>query len=161
MQVSCKKIEKYSEIPEIEFKSYTLSDHLLYDPSALGFPYVLGTLTFEFKDGDGDFGEILVDNAKIDTNNLFMSFFEKIDGEFYLVTEYDTLFDRPIEYDERMAREGQNKLLKGEIEVYDQFIPNNFPHDTFLFEFYIIDRARNKSNVERTNEIVLDWDNYL
>lgn len=157
LHVSCEEIKKYSEIPEITFKSFTLSDEFVYDD--LGNPIVEGTLTFEFIDGDGDFGSF--DEVKEDSINLFFTLYEKIDGEYYHVPEYDTVWNRPILYDDIMAREGQNKTLKGEIEAYLPYYPSTFLYDTFLYNFYIKDRAGHESNVERTDEIVLDWDDYL
>ena len=63
----------------------------------------------------------------------------------------DPLYPTPyrIPYLERL---GQNKILKGEITVTLLY---NFyePGDTILYDFYVVDRATNESNIESTCEI--------
>lgn len=161
LSFSCKEIETYSEIPEIKFKSFELSDYLLVDTSILAFEYIRGLLTFEFQDGDGDFGIFL--GTPDTVCNLFLSMYEKVDGAFIEIERTDTLIpplDRVIKYDDAMAREGQNKLLKGELELLIRYL-KNFPHyDTIKYEFYIEDRKGHKSNIESTNDILFDWSKY-
>jgi hypothetical protein len=54
--------------------------------------------------------------------------------------------------DEALVRIGQDKTIKGEIklQVYYFVIPS---FDTIRYDFYIVDRAGNKSNVESTSDI--------
>jgi len=148
---SCRKIESYPEIPFIEFKSFTLQDTV----DLLGNPGKVGELVFSFVDGDGDIG---FDSTATDTTSiydLFFTLYEKLDGEFLKVDEDD--LETPLNYRiPFIEMEGQNKTLKGEIQV-DFFYIKIFliKYDTIKYEFYIIDRALHKSNVETTPEIPL------
>ena len=73
----------------------------------------------------------------------------------YSQIEVDPYFP-PLNYripnDPRMKRDGQDKTLKGEIsvEIQYQVVP---PYDTIKYEFYVRDRAYNKSNVASTTDI--------
>lgn len=145
---SCQKIESISEIPYIEFKSFDLKDTV----DILGNEGKIGELVFEFEDGDGDLGLEQADTLYPDTinYNLFFTLFEKIGGQFQVVDEEDleTSLNFRIPYIENV---GQNKTLKGEIKV--DFYYLLMLYDTIKYEFYIIDRALHKSNVEATREI--------
>ncbi len=145
---SCEPPEKVSIIPEITFKSFTLEDYI----DTLGNPVKLGVLKFDFIDGDADIGSyddtaIAVENRY----NLFLIPFEKLPGGIYDSVESDPL-KYIIRYDDKLSRFGQNKTIKGEIKLDIQYyvIP---PYDTICYEFYIIDRAKHRSNVERTSDI--------
>jgi hypothetical protein len=149
--LSCQKIESISEIPYIEFKSFDLKDTI----DILGNEVKIGELVFKFEDGDGNIGVGQADSLYPDTTNynLFFTLFEKIDGQFQLVDEDDleTSLNYRIPYIENV---GQNKTLKGEIKV--DFYYLLMLYDTIKYEFYILDRADNKSNVETTREISFD-----
>ena len=162
---SCKEIDTYSPIPEIKYKDFILSNEVLYDTSDLGFPYIGGTLIFEFRDGNGDFGYIRSAYSNIvDTNNVFITQLEKRDGVYY---EYDVADSsrqkrkQCILYEDVMERSGQNKLIQGTIEIFYWFIFSSKDlFDTIKYSFYITDQEKNKSNVELSDEIVIDWDSY-
>ena len=146
---SCRKIKSISEIPKIVFKSFTLRDTI----DILGNKGKIGELVFTFEDGDGDIGLLpQSDSTTIDTVNLFFTLYEKLDGEF-LKVDLETPINYRIPFIEMV---GQNKTLKGEIQV-DFFYIKIFliKYDTIKYEFYIIDRALHKSNFETTPEIPL------
>ncbi|MCK4700132.1 MAG: hypothetical protein KAT38_07345 [Bacteroidales bacterium] len=148
--LSCQKIESLPEIPSISFKSFILKD----TTDALGNEGKIGELTFDFEDGDGDIGLTQPDSLSADSTNfnLFFTMFDKIDGEFIEVPEND--LEAPLNYRiPYIEKEGQNKALKGEIQV--DFIYLLFEYDTFKYTFFIVDRALHKSNVETTPEIAL------
>ena len=146
--LSCQKVEKISEIPYIEFKSFELRDTV----DILGNKIKIGELIFKFEDGDGDIGSEQPDTLfSTDPGyNLFFTLFEKIDGEFIKVDEEDleTPLDYRIPYIENV---GQNKTLRGEIKV--EFYYLLMLYDTIKYEFFILDRAENQSNIETTREI--------
>lgn len=145
----CEKAESYSEVPYIEFKSYRV-----FDTIVPGFPQnKVAAITFSFVDGDGDIGyrSDIADTTKRD--NLYFSRYEQRNGKLINV---DSLLKDSIKfsipYDDVMNREGQNKTLKGSIKInLDELIIN---YDTIKYDFYIIDRAGNKSNIAQTPEIV-------
>jgi hypothetical protein len=69
---------------------------------------------------------------------------------------YDSVATDPlkyiIRYNEKLNRVGQNKTIKGEIKINIQYfiIP---AQDTLRYEFYILDRAGNRSNTAYTSDI--------
>jgi len=146
--LSCRKIESLPETPSISFKSFILIDTI----DALGNEGKIGELTFDFEDGDGDIGIKPTDSLSIDSTNLFFTMYSKTDGEFTEVSGEDlkTTLNYRIPY---IEKEGQNKSLKGEIQV--DFIYLLFEYDTIKYSFFIVDRALHKSNVETTPEIAL------
>ena len=161
---SCKEIETYSPVPEVKYKDFILSEGVLYDTTALHLPYIGGILVFEFTDGDGNFGFLNCDNKDDTTFNIYITQLEKRDGIYYSSNPEDSSsqdYNQKICYDEAMERSGQNKLIQGKIEIL--FLYALFDHpsfDTIKYSFYITDQAKNKSNTELTDEIVIDWDSY-
>lgn len=149
--IACKKIEVVSPIPEIAFKKFTLTDAV---DTLLGNEIKLGELEFYFVDGDADIGLDPNVSEEPYKYNLFLTPYQKIDGE-YIKIELDTLLP-PLNYriphHPKMDRVGQNKTIRGEIKVSIQYqiIP---PFDTIMYEFYINDRALHSSNIERTSDI--------
>jgi len=144
---SCEAIEKANDVPEITFKSFTLSEM-----DTLGFRIKTGELTFSFVDGNADFGIIPGSNSE-DTLNLFLVPFKKADG-IYDSIDMDTYGRRyTVLNDESMVRTGQNKTIKGEIKLQIFYFITP-PFDTIRYDFYILDRAGNKSNVATTSDIV-------
>lgn len=147
---SCEPFEKVSEVPEIHFKS--LSDLYQADTGSITFAAV--DLTFSFIDGDADFGVDKSINPQ-DTINFVLIPFRKIDG---LYDSIDTdMYGRKytITRDEKMDREGQNKTVKGDIKLQIQYFPKP-SFDTIRYDFYILDRAGNKSNTESTTDIAAE-----
>jgi hypothetical protein len=146
--LSCQKVEKLSDIPYIEFKSFELRDTI----DILGNEGKVGELIFKFEDGDGDIGSDQPDTL-FSTNpgyNLFFTLFEKIDGQFVEVDEEDleTPLDYRIPFIENV---GQNKTLRGEIKI--EFYYLLMLYDTIKYDFYLMDRAEHQSNIETTPEI--------
>lgn len=148
---SCKPIEKLPPEPYIEYRSFTLFDTV----DLLGNPGKGGRLTFYFEDGDGDLGlrQPLPDDT--DTVNLFFQLFRKEMGVMVPAGPSDVL--RPANYRiPFMDRQGQNKILKGTIDVTFMYLFYSAT-DTIMYEFYIKDRAGNESNHENTLEIPLNF----
>ncbi len=115
-----------------------------------------GILEFSFTDGDGDIGLNSWDTVYPYDFNLFITYFEKQNGEFkevpIIVNGDTTIQDARIPI---LNTSGEGKSLKGKIEI-ELFINNprsNF--DTIRYDAYIKDRALNESNVISTPEIVV------
>ena len=143
---SCGKIEQLPPVPHIEFRNFTVFDTL----DILGNQSKGARLLFYFEDGDGDIGLNPPIGDESDTTNLFLSLYRKIDGEMT-----PALSNGPSKYRiPYMERLGQNKILKGTIQVSLVYSFTN-PGDTIMYDFYIRDRAGNDSNVVTTCEIVL------
>jgi|OpeIllAssembly_1097287.scaffolds.fasta_scaffold96819_2 hypothetical protein len=143
---SCEPFEKVSDIPEIHYRSFNL---FLID--TLDITIKTGELVFSFQDGDANFGLDTLFN-KEDTVNLFLIPFRKIDGSYDSIDA--DIYGRKyaIYNDERLRRTGQNKTINGEIKVQIFYFLDP-PYDTIRYDFYIVDRAGNKSNTETTPDI--------
>ena len=150
--LACEMPETVSSVPEITYKSFLLENYR----DSLGNQGKLGTLKFDFIDGDADIGSIVYDYDTTEESlekkhNVFLIPFEKLPDGYY-----DSVETQPLKYiirfNEKLTRVGQNKTVKGEIEISIQYslIP---PQDTLRYEFYIIDRARHRSNLEYTSDI--------
>ena len=143
---SCGKIEQLPIVPHIEFRNFTVFDTL----DILGNQSKGARLLFYFEDGDGDIGLNPPEGDASDTTNLFLSLYKKING---VMTP--TLSVGPSRYRiPYMERLGQNKILKGTIQVSFVYSFTN-PGDTIMYDFFIKDRAGNESNTVTTCEIVL------
>ncbi len=150
---SCQKVEQVSDIPHIEFTSFTVFD----TTDILGNNSKGGRLKFYFEDGDGDVGLDAPSATQTDSTNLFFTLYRKIGGVMVPAPANDPLAPSAyrIPY---MERTGQNKILKGTISVTFLYLFYS-PGDTIRYDFYIKDRAQNVSNVASTSEIVLSVNN--
>lgn len=150
---ACIKTEPVSPVPEVEFTTYELVEAI----DTLGNPLIIGKLEFSFIDGDADFGmDGLWDTVTWNemNYNVFLKPYEKIDTLYYPIPDdsskpppyYRIMRDTPLD------RVGQNKTVKGfiRIEMYFFILPE---YDTIRYDFYIVDRALNKSNIESTSDI--------
>lgn len=147
---SCIPEEKYSVIPRIEFVS------LEKIPNTSGSDDK-GMLIFYFEDGDGDIGlnsegdnlRPPFDTSSIYYYNFFIHYYEKQNGTFVRV-------DLPAEQHARIPRLSNRppESINGHICQIELFINNiTSIYDTIRFEFYIVDRALNHSNIITTPEI--------
>lgn len=143
---TCRKPEKFSVIPAIEFVSLEANDE--YSGTDV-------SLTFKFQDGDGDIGLDARDIAPpFDTSsvyyyNCFITYFEKQNGTFVEV-------ELPSTLNMRIPRLSDNtpESISGEI-MLNLYANNPFsPYDTIRYELYIVDRALNHSNIITTSEYV-------
>lgn len=146
--ISCTKLEQLPPVPRIEYRSFTVFDTV----DILGNRAQGGRLTFYFEDGDGDIG-MEQPAEENDTNDLVLTLYRKTGGVLALAPQNDPL--KPSSYAiPYMQREGQNKILKGEISVTFLYLFYSVS-DTIMYEFYIKDRANNKSNAATTSEIAI------
>lgn len=147
--LSCEKPESFSEVPEVNYKSMRVFDSIIpsFDPIRMF------EISFNFVDGDGDFGyDPAVPEDTLYKNNVIFSKFEKRNGVFVNVDSIlrdSTVFSIP--YDEAFKRDGQNKTLRGYMKFV--FDARGNTYDTIKYSFFIRDRARHKSNVGETPEI--------
>lgn len=153
--VSCRKPIKYSEIPDIKFLSIPIIDTI----DDLENPIKRAVLTYYLIDGNGDIGFNDGDTlAPYDINgnyyhNLIIDMYKIIDGIAIKVDtpEIGTYFKFRTKYIEPV---GQNKTLKCTFYINLDFdVPMNW--DSVMFNFYMYDRALNKSNITTTGPVVL------
>lgn len=150
---SCRKPPEYPVIPSIQYESFYLRD----TTDTLGNNFLMGILTFSFRDGDGDIGLRQPNDSVIipgDPNysNLFVSLMDYQNGEAVEIpdTFFDPLLYYRIPYIEPM---GINSCLEGEVEVEFSYLL--FPFDTISYKFHITDRAGNESNTESTPVFII------
>ncbi len=142
LAISCEKTEDYSEVPAIEFISFKVI------PGDGESTIAEGILTFSFVDGDGNIGfsenfsDTIVSNNQID---FIYTEFYKQDGQFIEKTGntyYLPYFEQGI----------YRKSLKGTIDIY--FSRTILSPDTVYYQFQVMDRDFNLSNIETTPEII-------
>ena len=151
---SCKKPEKYSDIPQIKFKEIPVKDTIDFQNHikrcVLTFSLIDGDGDIGFKDGD-TFPPYNYDGEYY--NNLWITMYKIVDGKTVIVdtSENKTSYNYRTTY---IQPQGQNKSLKCTIFVNLDFnLPSSW--DSLQFEFYMYDRALHKSNVETTSIVVL------
>ena len=153
MMSSCRPPESLPDEPRIEFRTFSLFDTI----DILGNPARAGILSFYFEDGDGDLGLDAPDTPGVDpSSNLFFQLYRKSGGVFSLAGPSDPLY--PSEYRiPFLDASGQNKILKGTIEVTLLYLFYN-PADTLYYDFWIRDRNGHDSNTATTCVIILGED---
>ncbi len=146
----CEKAERFSDIPYVELRSYEIVAANV-DPEVPG-QHV--KVDLYFTDGDGNIGLEPTDtvgpphcNTCAHYDNLFVSVNGKIDGQFEKDYDYNARI-------KNLTPNAQNKTLEGNI-TYKIDIANR-TSDTIMLDFYIEDRALNKSNKEHTPELYID-----
>ncbi|MBT4775801.1 MAG: hypothetical protein HOH13_03735 [Crocinitomicaceae bacterium] len=149
--VSCLKPQQFPPEPEISFKEF-----LIMSDSA--------KLTITFQDGDGDVGlndaDTLppYDTSSIYHFNLFAQYWEKDDALGWV--QGTDFLGNPIEFQYRtpiITPTGQNKALKGEIEMtLEPFYYNlgSSQSDTIMYKIMLVDRALNESNWAESTPII-------
>jgi len=148
---SCTRIQQLPPEPFIEYRDFTVFDTI----DILGNYCKGGRLKFYFEDGDGNLGLASPEDTGQDTTNLFFTLYRKTDGEMVQVPDDDSM--KPSSYRiPYMDREGQNKILKGIINItfiYLFYEPAD--SNTVMYEFWLKDRDDNFSNTVSTTEIPL------
>ncbi|MFN2336183.1 MAG: hypothetical protein ABR560_04375 [Bacteroidales bacterium] len=150
MTWSCKPIGNLPDEPTIEFRAFTIFDTI----DILGNPAKAGALKFYFEDGNGDLGlDAPIEPGYDPESNLFLRLYRKNGNSFELAGPTDPLYpsNYRIPY---LEAEGQNKILKGTIEVTLIYFLYN-TSDTLYYDFWIRDRGGNESNTDSTCVFVL------
>lgn len=157
--ISCEEPESYSVIPEITYKENKV---YVFVDTLLGNKTVRVDITFNFVDGDGDIGSydggtILDPPEEADSNDfdLYINRFIFENGNY----QADTTIEDNYYHIPFFRATGRDKFLKGEVTLSVDDYLGKF--DTMMFEFYIYDRARNKSNTENTPQIVVNNDSLI
>jgi hypothetical protein len=152
---SCKPVVDYPDEPEVSFTSVTVMD----SSDVLDNPVKRVTLTFHLTDGNGDIG--LSDTAKTGPfhpdslyyHNLFIQEYSLENGIYTKVPEPAGLKKFRIP---DITPTGQNKTLIADISVtleYPWSEISPLPFSEFRYEFFVVDRALNRSNTDTTTTI--------
>ncbi|NPA68080.1 MAG: hypothetical protein GXO50_05670 [Chlorobi bacterium] len=158
---ACPEAEQYPPEPEIEFEQVRLYDSV----DLLGNKNKVYRLKFGIIDGDGNIGLKesdtvgIFDPDSLYSDNLFTVLYEIINGDTVAV-ESDKQRNFRIPY---VEPEGQNKTLIADIyaDILFSFQGDTLPYDSVYFDFYIVDRDLNKSNVQSTPVLKLDTTGYF
>lgn len=143
---ACSKLETYSELPSVEFKSVYLADTV----DVLGNDVKLQNVTLEIIDGDGNLGLNDKDTTgdfspeSLYYNNLFITVSAKHEGSYSELQKVSENLRYRIPY---KAPIGQNKYLKAEVKVKIEIPLGYFDYDTVRYEFFVYDRDLNKSEI--------------
>jgi len=144
---SCRKTQEYPIEPDIKYK-----DFILYDTTdLLGNKGLVGQLSFNFVDGDGDIGlkQPGKDPEQADSVNMFFTLWAVVNGEV-IKPDLKQALNYRIPY---MEPESQDPTLKGIIKV--DFLYFSYQYDTISYDFYIVDRAGHESNIESSPFFIL------
>ena len=147
--VGCKKDDPEPVPPVITFLEANLSIDNTYS-----------IIKFEFFDGDGDLGLKQEENSGGQEFNLFIDYYEKINGVWVLKSPVATWNVNENKWDTTelhlrvpFIENETNSSLRGETLVnlfYD------FNADTIKYELLLKDRALHKSNMITTDEIIIN-----
>jgi hypothetical protein len=148
---SCRKPERFSDIPEIKFINFEeFREYLISNDTIIMYG---GTLAFYFQDGDGDIGlDDWMTSPPFDYN-FFCNYYEKQYGTFVKIDSMETIQGKiePFNLNARIPRLSYlpEESISGEIYItMPQYRDSFSEYDTVKLEFYIVDRKLNKSNVK-------------
>ncbi len=154
---ACPEPKKYPDEPQIQFEQVELKD----STDLLGNKNKVYRLKFGLIDGDGDIGLKESDTSGIYnpdslySNNLFTTLYEIINGDT-LKADSDKQRNFRVPY---VQPQGQNTTLIADLFININFSYNqdgNLLYDSIYFDFYIVDRKFNKSNIQSTPVLKLD-----
>jgi hypothetical protein len=147
---SCNQIDPvYPDEPVIDYQGFGL--YIAVDQ--LGNKNLMGQLTFDFTDGDGNLGlPPLVDTSDLslpDTIkfNFFLQLYDLQDFEYVQIPDEEGgVLKYRIPYLDKQP-------LKGTMDLEISYPV--IKYDTIFYTFYIYDRDFNRSNTDTTDVIVL------
>ncbi len=152
---SCFKKETYPTIPIVEF-----NDFIVYGK------HDSATIVFNFTDGEGDIGLLESDtlapyNFEGDNyNNLILNYYEKDDSLGWVAGKdlngtnivFKFRIKPVLPYDKSKGIKGTITYNFGKVGFFNPF---SNQADTIKFQFQIVDRALNYSNLGETSPIYL------
>ena len=154
MMIACTKPPDYSDTPEIQFVGFSKS--VLKQGFSRNDDFT--QMIVSFTDGDGDLGGDTISTVYFDDLRTpgedFLEFGAPlipeqgtgngISGEFIILLPTTCC----IHPDPDLAQDGCNADFAG----------TGITRDTVIYEVYILDRAGNKSNVIKTDPLILECD---
>jgi hypothetical protein len=150
LAISCNEITPvYPDEPVVDYQGFGL----FIAVDALGNQSLMGQLTFDFTDGDGNLGlPPLVDSTMLNLPdsikfNFFLQLYDLQGYEYVKIPDEDGgILKYRIPYLDKQPLSGTMDL-----EIYYPIIK----YDTIFYTFYIYDRDFNRSNTDTTDVIVL------
>jgi hypothetical protein len=150
LMISCNEITPvYPDEPVIDYQGFGL--YISVD--GLGNRILVGQLTFDFTDGDGNLGlPELIDSTNLDLPdtvkyNFFLQLYDLQGYDYVKVPEEDGgVLKYRIPYLDKQPLSGTMDL---------QISYPLIKYDTIYYTFYVYDRDFNRSNTDTTDVIVL------
>ena len=150
LMISCNEVDPvYPDEPVVDYQGFGL--YITTDP--LGNNTLIGQLTFDFTDGDGNLGLLpLVDTSDLNLPdtvkyNFFLQLYDLQGYEWVEIPDEDGgILKYRIPYLDKQPLSGTMDL-----EISYPVIK----YDTIFYTFYIFDRDYNRSNTDSTDVIVL------
>ncbi len=143
----CKREQKYSDTPHIEFDSFEITRNQLNPDNLTMGDYLV--IKIKFQDGDGDLG-IANNDSSSSGDNYILEIFQKQSGAF------ESLFFDSGQYP-YLSTDNVVGPIDGTLSR-TIFIPHSspiVPNDTLRFDITILDRALNESNTITTPSIIV------
>ena len=150
LMISCNEVDPvYPDEPVVDYQGFGL--YITTDP--LGNNTLIGQLSFDFTDGDGNLGLLpLVDTSDLNLPdtvkfNFFLQLYDLQNYEYVEIPEEDGgILKYRIPYLDKQPLTGTMDLeISYPVILYD----------TIFYTFYIYDRDYNRSNTDSTDVIVL------
>ena len=150
LMISCSEVDPvYPDEPVVDYQGFGL--YIITDQ--LGNNSLVGQLTFDFTDGDGNLGLLpLVDTTDLNVPdtvkyNFFLHLYDLQGYDWIEIPEEDGgILKYRIPYLDKKPLSGTMDL-----EISYPIIK----YDTIFYTFYIYDRDYNRSNIDSTDIIVL------
>jgi hypothetical protein len=141
---ACNKLETYDELPIIIESSYELQKNFAGLDTGL-------VLKFTYTDGDGNVGLSTRDTMPPYDKNVMVDYFEKQGNDFVKILIPGTT--DTLNFNSRIKEFGVGNPTKAEVSVKIDI--GVVIADTVRFDYYILDKDLNKSNVVSTGPIAL------
>jgi hypothetical protein len=150
LMISCNDIDPvYPDEPVVDYQGFGL----FISVDGLGNNTLIGNLSFDFTDGDGNLGLLpLVDTSDLSVPdtvkfNFFLQLYDLQNYEFVEIPDEDGgVLKYRIPYLDKQP-------LKGTMDL--QISYPIILYDTIYYTFWIYDRDYNRSNIDTTDIIVL------
>ena len=150
LMISCNEIDPvYPDQPVVDYQSFGL----FISVDGLGNTTLMGQLTFDFTDGDGNLGlPPLIDTTDLNLPdtvkfNFFLHLYDLQGYDWIQIPDEDGgILKYRIPYLNKQPLSGTMDL---------QIAYPIIEYDTIFYTFYIYDRDLNRSNIDSTDVIVL------
>ena len=147
LQAACNKVPLYPDEPILTDGSFELLKNSIGQDTAV-------LIKFKFTDGDGDLGLTAADTIPPYDKNLFVAYFQKVDGKFEKIVLPGTT--DTLNFNSRIRDYNITGANAAQAEVSLNINISVVLADTILFEYYLRDKARNISNKLSTGPIALN-----
>jgi len=147
LQAACNKVPLYPDEPILTDGSFELLKNSIGQDTAV-------LIKFKFTDGDGDLGLTAADTIPPYDKNLFVAYFQKVDGKFEKIVLPGTT--DTLNFNSRIRDYNITGANAAQAEVALNINISVVLADTILFEYYLRDKARNISNKLSTGPIALN-----